>query len=59
MARAPQSLQDELARNVAFPKRLGRAEEFASLVEGILKTSFLNGQTIRLDGALSTPLTSM
>ncbi|MGN6356426.1 MAG: SDR family NAD(P)-dependent oxidoreductase [Novosphingobium sp.] len=59
MARAPQSLQDELASNVAFPKRLGRAEEFASLVEGILKTTFLNGQTIRLDGALSTPLTSM
>lgn len=59
MAQAPQSLQDELTRNVAFPKRLGHAEEFASLVEGILKTGFLNGQTIRLDGALSTPLTAM
>ena len=40
-------------------KRFGRADEFASLVEAILRTPFLNGQTIRLDGALSTPLTDM
>ena len=49
----------ELTRNIAFPKRFGRADEFASLVEAILRTPFLNGQTIRLDGALSTPLTDM
>ena len=59
LAAAPEALKAELARNVAFPKRLGHAEEYASLVEGILRTPFLNGQTIRLDGALSTPLTDM
>lgn len=59
LAAAPEALKAELTRNVAFPKRLGRVEEYASLVEGILRTPFLNGQTIRLDGALSTPLTEM
>lgn len=43
-------------RECPFPKRFGRAEEYASLVEAILRTPFLNGQTIRLDGAMSTPL---
>lgn len=59
LSRASDELKAELTRNVAFPKRFGRPEEFASLVEGILKTPFLNGQTIRLDGAMSTPLTQM
>lgn len=59
LAAAPEALKAELTRNVAFPKRLGHAHEYASLVEGILRTPFLNGQTIRLDGALSTPLTVM
>lgn len=59
LEQAPQALKDHLTRNVAFPKRLGKASEFASLVEAILRTPFLNGQTIRLDGALSTPLTDM
>lgn len=59
LAAAPEALKAELTRNVAFPKRLGRAEEYAALVESILLTGFLNGQTIRLDGALSTPLTAM
>ncbi len=55
-AGAPQELKDEYVRNIAFPKRVGSAEEFASLVEGIVRTGYLNGQTIRLDGAMSTPL---
>lgn len=59
LADAPEALQAALIANVAFPKRFGRAEEYASLVEAILRTPFLNGQTIRLDGAISTPLTSM
>jgi NAD(P)-dependent dehydrogenase (short-subunit alcohol dehydrogenase family) len=59
MAQASDELKKELIKNIAFPKRFGRADEFASLVEGILRTQFLNGQTIRLDGALSTPLTEM
>lgn len=59
LAGATEELKAELTRNVAFPKRFGKPEEFASLVEAILRTPFLNGQTIRLDGALSTPLTNM
>lgn len=59
LAGASDELKAELTRNIAFPKRFGKAEEFASLVEAILRTPFLNGQTIRLDGALSTPLTDM
>ena len=59
LAGAPEALKAELVANVAFPKRFGEAWEFASLVEMILRTPFLNGQTIRLDGAMSTPLTVM
>lgn len=59
LAGAPDELKAELTKNVAFPKRFGRPEEFASMVEAFLKTPFLNGQTVRLDGAMSTPLTQM
>lgn len=58
LASAPEAIKAALTANVAFPKRFGQPEEYASLVEAILRTPFLNGQTIRLDGALSTPLTS-
>ena len=59
LAGAPDDLKAALIANVAFPKRFGHSDEYASLVEAILRTPFLNGQTIRLDGAMSTPLTSM
>jgi NAD(P)-dependent dehydrogenase (short-subunit alcohol dehydrogenase family) len=59
LAAAPEELKRELAANVAFPKRLGKGEDFGLLVEAIVRNPFLNGQTIRLDGALSTPLTEM
>ncbi|MGE4306594.1 MAG: SDR family NAD(P)-dependent oxidoreductase [Novosphingobium sp.] len=59
LAGASEALKAELVANVAFPKRFGEASEYASLVEMILRTPFLNGQTIRLDGAMSTPLTQM
>jgi NAD(P)-dependent dehydrogenase (short-subunit alcohol dehydrogenase family) len=59
LAGAPEEIKAELIRNVAFPKRFGHAWEYASLVEMILRTPFLNGQTIRLDGAMSTPLAAM
>jgi NAD(P)-dependent dehydrogenase (short-subunit alcohol dehydrogenase family) len=59
LAGASDALKAELLHNIAFPKRFGKAEEFATLVEAIIRTPFLNGQTIRLDGALSTPLTEM
>lgn len=42
----------ELSRDVVFPKRLGRPEEFARLVHFIAGCPYLNGTTIRLDGAL-------
>jgi len=59
LSAAPDEIKNALISNVAFPKRFGAAEEYASLVEMILRTPFLNGQTIRLDGAMSTPLTSL
>lgn len=48
----PQEVQDSLAATVTFPKRLGRAEEFASLVGHIVENAMINGEVIRLDGAL-------
>lgn len=59
LAGASDELKAALTANIAFPKRFGEAWEYASLVEMMLKTPFLNGQTIRLDGAMSTPLTAM
>lgn len=45
-------LAKKLGSNVPFPNRLGKAEEYAKLVELIVNNSYLNGETIRLDGAL-------
>lgn len=47
-----QELQDSLARQVPFPPRLGRPEEFAQLVANVFELPFINGETIRLDGAI-------
>ena len=52
MAAFPQEVQDALAKSVPFPPRLGRPAEFASLVRHIVENTMLNGETIRLDGAL-------
>lgn len=52
LAGAPEELKAAHVANVAFPKRFGHPEEYASLVEAILRTPFLNGQRIRLDGAM-------
>jgi NAD(P)-dependent dehydrogenase (short-subunit alcohol dehydrogenase family) len=48
----PDELRHGLAASVPFPARLGRPDEFASLVLHIAVNRFLNGETIRLDGAL-------
>lgn len=48
----PQEVQDNLAATVTFPKRLGRPEEFASLVGHIIENGMINGEVIRLDAAL-------
>jgi NAD(P)-dependent dehydrogenase (short-subunit alcohol dehydrogenase family) len=45
-------LQASLSSQVPFPKRLGKPEEFASLAAYIFQTAYLNGETIRLDGAI-------
>ncbi|MEM6390578.1 MAG: SDR family NAD(P)-dependent oxidoreductase [Pseudomonadota bacterium] len=50
-----QEIMDGLAEDVIFPRRLGRPEEFAALVSFVLSCSYLNGETIRLDGALRMP----
>lgn len=52
MAGFSKEVQDSLARAVPFPARLGEPEEYAQLVETICKLTMLNGETIRLDGAL-------
>ena len=48
----PQEVQDSLAATVPFPKRFGKPEEFAALVVHIVENSMINGEVIRLDGAL-------
>ncbi|MFC7333853.1 SDR family NAD(P)-dependent oxidoreductase [Rhodocista pekingensis] len=48
----PQEAQDSLAASVPFPPRLGRPEEYADLVHFICTNTMVNGETIRLDGAL-------
>ncbi len=52
MAGMPQEVQDALGKSVPFPPRLGRPDEFAALVRHICENSMLNGEVIRLDGAL-------
>lgn len=48
----PQETQDGLAEAIPFPHRLGKPEEFADLVAAIIGNTYLNGEVIRLDGAL-------
>ena len=52
MAELPQAVQDSLAASIPFPKRLGKPEEFAHLCATIVENMSLNGEVIRLDGAL-------
>jgi NAD(P)-dependent dehydrogenase (short-subunit alcohol dehydrogenase family) len=48
----PQSVQDALAANVPFPSRLGTPDDYAKLVHQIVVNDMLNGEVIRLDGAI-------
>ncbi len=45
-------IRESLTSQIPFPKRLGRADEFAALVKHIVENEYLNGEVIRLDGAL-------
>ncbi|GAA1975396.1 SDR family NAD(P)-dependent oxidoreductase [Microbacterium pumilum] len=48
----PQAAQDSLGQQVPYPQRLGRPDEYARLVMAIVDNGYLNGETIRLDGAI-------
>ena len=52
MAGLPEEARDSLGRQVPFPSRLGRPEEYAALVRHILENDLINGEVIRLDGAI-------
>jgi NAD(P)-dependent dehydrogenase (short-subunit alcohol dehydrogenase family) len=55
LALLPQEQRDLLAKGIPFPRRLGSPEDFAALVEHIAANTYINGETIRLDGALRMP----
>jgi 3-hydroxyacyl-CoA dehydrogenase/3-hydroxy-2-methylbutyryl-CoA dehydrogenase len=55
LAALPQEQREALGAGIPFPPRLGRPEEYASLVAEIVANPMLNGETIRLDGALRMP----
>jgi NAD(P)-dependent dehydrogenase (short-subunit alcohol dehydrogenase family) len=52
MAGLPQEAQESLGKQVPFPPRLGRPEEYAELVASIVTNRMLNGEVIRIDGAI-------
>jgi 3-hydroxyacyl-CoA dehydrogenase / 3-hydroxy-2-methylbutyryl-CoA dehydrogenase len=55
LAALPEDAREELRRVVPFPSRFGRPEEFAALAQHIIENEMLNGEVIRLDGALRMP----
>jgi NAD(P)-dependent dehydrogenase (short-subunit alcohol dehydrogenase family) len=55
LAMLPEPARQALAAGIPFPRRLGRPDDFAALVEHIARNAYLNGETIRLDGALRMP----
>ena len=52
LAGLPEAAQASLGQQVPYPSRLGRPDEYASLVLEIVRNGYLNGETIRLDGAI-------
>lgn len=52
MSRAPQEMLDALGSMVPFPSRLGNPDEYASMVLELVRNRYVNGETIRLDGAI-------
>jgi NAD(P)-dependent dehydrogenase (short-subunit alcohol dehydrogenase family) len=51
----PPEAKDALASAIPFPARLGEADEFASLAMALIENSYINGEVVRLDGALRMP----
>jgi NAD(P)-dependent dehydrogenase (short-subunit alcohol dehydrogenase family) len=52
LAALPEAARDSLGKQIPFPPRLGRPEEYAALVKHIVENEMLNGEVIRLDGAI-------
>ena len=52
LAGLPDPVREELAFTIPFPKRLGRPDEFAHMVQSVIENPMVNGEVIRLDGAL-------
>jgi NAD(P)-dependent dehydrogenase (short-subunit alcohol dehydrogenase family) len=52
MAGLPEAARESLGKQVPFPSRLGRPEEYAALVRHIIENEMLNGEVIRLDGSI-------
>ena len=55
LAALPEDAREELGKQIPFPSRLGQPQEFAALACHIAENGMLNGETIRLDGALRMP----
>jgi NAD(P)-dependent dehydrogenase (short-subunit alcohol dehydrogenase family) len=55
MLSVPEAIQENLVSTIQFPKRMGKPDEFALLVDSIIRNPYLNGETIRIDGALRFP----
>jgi NAD(P)-dependent dehydrogenase (short-subunit alcohol dehydrogenase family) len=55
LAGLPQDVRDSLGAAVPFPSRLGRPDEFAALVGHVVENAMLNGEVVRLDGAMRMP----
>jgi NAD(P)-dependent dehydrogenase (short-subunit alcohol dehydrogenase family) len=55
LAALPQEARDQLGEQIPFPRRLGRPQEFAALALHVVENPMLNGEVIRLDGALRMP----
>ena len=52
LAGLPDNVKDALAASVPFPKRLGQPEEYAALTEFMVTTGYMNGESVRIDGAI-------
>jgi hypothetical protein len=55
MSSMPPAVQEALGKQVPFPSRMGKPEEYAQLVQSIVANPMLNGEVIRLDGAIRMP----
>ena len=55
LAALPEEARDALGKTIPWPPRLGRPDEYAQLAQAIVENQMLNGETIRLDGAIRMP----